>query len=165
MSRVKPVNCNSPGLIYQQTSLQIRRMEDADVARVMEIELKSYEFPWTEGIFKDCIRVGYRCRVLEQTGEMVGYAVMSVGAREAHVLNVCIRRDVRGKGHGRMLMAELIDQARLLGAEMMFLEVRASNVIARTLYNKLGFNEVGARTGYYPARVGREDALILARNL
>lgn len=144
---------------------RLRRMVEKDLAAVMAIELKSYDFPWTEGIFRDCIRVGYRCRVLEQGNEVIGYAVMSVGAGEAHVLNVCVRPEARGQGHGRMLMNELIDQARLLGADMLLLEVRPSNLAARALYDKLGFNELGVRTAYYPAHAGREDALMLARHL
>lgn len=149
-----------------QPAIQIRRMEDKDVAAVMAIELAAYEFPWTDGIFRDCIRVGYRCRVLEQgNGDMTGYGVMSVGAGEAHILNLCVRSDARGRGYGRTLMIDFIDQARRLGADMMFLEVRPSNHSARKLYESLGFNEVGMRAGYYPARNGREDALILACHL
>lgn len=163
MSRPKPAGVKAGPL--PQSPLSLRRMEDKDISNVMTIELLSYEFPWTEGIFRDCIRVGYRCRVLEEDGEMVGYAVMSVGAGESHVLNVCVRPDTRERGYGRILMTELIDQARALGAEMMFLEVRPSNLAARALYEKLGFNEVGARNNYYPARNGREDALILACHL
>jgi len=163
MSRPKPAGVNAGPLPH--SPLRLRRMEDKDVDAVMAIESLSYEFPWTEGIFRDCIRVGYRCRVLEENGEMVGYAVMSVGAGESHVLNVCVCPDARGRGHGRILMMELIDQARALGAEMMFLEVRPSNLAARALYEKLGFNEVGVRNNYYPARTGREDALILACHL
>lgn len=163
MSRPNPAGMNTGPLAH--SSLQLRRMEDKDIAAVMSIESSSYEFPWTEGIFRDCIRVGYRCRVLEEGGEMVGYAVMSIGAGESHVLNICVRPDARGRGYGRILMNELLDQARALGAEMVFLEVRPSNDAARALYRKLGFNEVGARNGYYPTRGGREDALILALHL
>ena len=148
-----------------QSSARVRRMEAQDVAAVMAIELAAYEFPWTDGIFSDCIRVGYWCRLVEQDNETVGYAVMSAGAGEAHILNLCVRIDMRGRGYGRILLAEAIEQARMLGAETMFLEVRPSNHSARALYEKIGFNEVGVRTAYYPARNGREDALILAYQL
>lgn len=163
MSRPKPVETSEEGGNHPQTSL--RRMEGKDVDAVMVIELKAYEFPWTEGIFRDCMRVGYCCRVLEKAGEMIGYAVMSLGAGETHVLNLCVRPDERGQGHGYTLLNDLIEQAHHWGAEMMFLEVRPSNTAARALYNRLNFNEVGLRAGYYPARIGREDALILARHL
>lgn len=145
-----------------QPAVRVRRMEVQDVATVMAVELAAYEFPWTDGIFRDCIRVGYWCRLVEHDNEMVGYAVMSVGAGEAHILNLCVRLDMRGRGYGRLLLAEAIEQACMLGAETMFLEVRPSNHSARALYEKIGFNEVGVRTAYYPARNGREDALILA---
>src|SRR3569832_1412210 len=100
----------------------------------MAIESLTYEFPWTEGIFRDSIRVGYRSRVLEENGEKVGNTVMSVGAVESHEHNVSVCPDARGRGHGRMLMMVLIVQARALGAEMLFLEVRPSYLAARALY-------------------------------
>lgn len=144
---------------------RLRRMTEYDLAAVMAIELRAYEFAWTEINFRDCMRSGYYCRVLEAQGQILGYAVMSAGAGEAHILNLCIHLESRGRGHGRLLLTEVIDHARRLGADMLFLEVRPSNDAARWLYEKLGFNEVGVRKNYYPTRAGREDALILARQL
>lgn len=163
MSRPIPAVEDAPACAVPRPRL--RRMEDRDVTMVMAIELTAYEFPWTEGIFRDCIRVGYCCRVLELGSEMMGYAVMSVGAGEAHILNLCVRSDHRGRGYGGVLLSELLDRACERGAEIMFLEVRPSNRVARTLYEKMGFNEVGLRSGYYPAHNGREDALVMARQL
>src|SRR3569832_1274045 len=103
-----------------QPAIQIRRMEDKDVATVMAIELAAYEFPWTDGIFRDCFCVGYRCRVLLfGNGVLAGYGVMSVGAGEAHILNLCVRSDARGRGYGRTIMIDNIEQARRLGADTM----------------------------------------------
>jgi len=140
-------------------------MDERDLAAVMAIELRAYEFAWTEINFRDCMRSGYYCRVLEAEGQILGYAVMSAGAGEAHILNLCVRIESRSRGYGRLLLTDVIDHARQLGADMLFLEVRPSNEPARWLYEQLGFNEVGLRKNYYPTRTGREDALILARQL
>ena len=143
----------------------IRLMVDADVTDVMTIESRAYVYPWTAGIFRDCIGAGYCCYVLEKDAEIIAYAVMSVGAKEAHILNVCVRPETRGQGYGRALMEKLITLARQIRADTMFLEVRPSNGAARGLYDKLGFNEIGTRQNYYPAEQGREDALLLAKQL
>jgi len=91
--------------------------------------------------------------------------VLSVAAGEAHLLNVCVAPRLQGEGHGRRLMKRLIDLARWHQAQRIFLEVRPSNPRAIRLYHDLGFNEIGRRPNYYPARQGREDALVLALEL
>lgn len=142
-----------------------RAMEESDLPQVLAIERVTYDFPWSETIFKDCLRVRYHCYVVEQQGVVKGYAIMTVAACESHILNLCIDQSLRGYGIGRSLLAHLIDDARFYRAEMMLLEVRTSNAVAIDLYLKTGFNEVGRRNNYYPAKSGREDALILARAL
>jgi len=143
----------------------IRPMHDLDVPVVVAIERAAYQFPWSEGIFRDCLRVGYVCRVVEMGGELVGYGIMSIGAGEAHVLNVCIRDDHRGRGLARKILLYLLDRARIAGMCEAFLEVRPSNTAAARLYHSLGFEQVGIRRGYYQATGGREDAAVLRRML
>lgn len=143
----------------------LRPMLEEDLAEVMRIELRSYTHPWTLGIFKDCLRVGYHCLVYETDDEMLGYTVMSHAVGEAHILNICIRPDAQGNGYGSMLLQEVIEAARRMHTDTLLLEVRPSNHAALTLYHKMGFCEVGTRKNYYPAENGREDALILAINL
>ncbi len=143
----------------------IRPMHDLDVAAVVAIERAGYQFPWSEGIFRDCLRVGYICRVVDCGGDMAGYGIMSLGAGEAHILNVCVRDDFRCRGIGRRLLVYLLDRARSAGMYEAFLEVRPSNTIASRLYFSLGFEQVGIRRGYYQATVGREDASVLRRHL
>jgi ribosomal-protein-alanine N-acetyltransferase len=143
----------------------IRPMHDLDVPVVVAIERAAYQFPWSEGIFRDCLRVGYVCRVVEIGGELAGYGIMSVGAGEAHVLNVCIRDDHRGRGLARKVLLYLLDRARIAGMCEAFLEVRPSNTAAARLYHSLGFEQVGIRRGYYQATGGREDAAVLRRVL
>jgi [ribosomal protein S18]-alanine N-acetyltransferase len=146
-------------------SPQLRPMQEADLEAVMRIELEAYPFPWTLQIFRDCLRAGYACWVLDDHGDILGYGVLSAAAGEAHVLNVCVTPRRQGEGHGRRLMRRLIDLARWHQAERIFLEVRPSNPQAVALYDSLGFNEIARRANYYPARGGREDAIVMALEL
>jgi ribosomal-protein-alanine N-acetyltransferase len=145
--------------------LQFRRMTLDDIEQVMKVEEEVYEFPWTERIFSDCIRVGYNCWIalLQQT--VVGHAVISIVADESHMLNLSIARNQQGKGYGRQFIEFLVEEARAQRAQTMLLEVRPSNTAAINCYNGAGFNEIGCRKDYYPAQDGREDALLLARHI
>lgn len=145
--------------------LWFRRMILSDVEQVMKIEQDVYEFPWTERIFKDCIRVGYQCWMALQQQRVVGHAVISVTAGESHILNLSIRKDNQRQGFGRQFIEFLVDEARARDAQTMLLEVRPSNTAAINCYNAAGFNEIGSRKDYYPACDGREDALLFARHI
>ncbi|MDV3238648.1 MAG: ribosomal protein S18-alanine N-acetyltransferase [Gammaproteobacteria bacterium] len=144
---------------------KFRPMSEADLPEIMEIERRAYPYPWTIGILRDCLRVGYNCWLYEQNGVIQAYGVMSVAAGEAHVLNLCVRPESQGSGLGRRMLTQLIALARRHGADTLLLEVRPSNLAALHLYRKMGFNEVGSRKNYYPAEHGREDALIFALSL
>jgi [ribosomal protein S18]-alanine N-acetyltransferase len=144
---------------------QLRDMQETDVPAVMAIERVAYEFPWTEGILRDCFRFGYTCKVYETSAGIIGYGIISIGAGECHFLNICIAPPHQQHGHGARLVEQLLQVARHKRARSALLEVRVSNVAAFRLYHKMGFNEIGVRKGYYPARLGREDALVLAREL
>lgn len=143
----------------------MRAMRDADLDCIVEIEQRAYPFPWTPGIFRDCLRAGYGCWVLERGDRIIGYGILSVAAGEAHVLNVCVDPQAQGEGHGRRLVKRLLDLARWHRAERVYLEVRPSNPRAIALYHDLGFNEIGRRPNYYPAANGREDAIVMAIEL
>lgn len=145
---------------------RLRPMVETDLSRVIKIEEAAYPFPWTFGIFRDCLRVGYHCYVYENPGGLIGHGVMSVAAGECHMLNICVHPDWQRRGFGRQLTEFLMDAARARGVTTALLEVRASNLVAYRLYQNLGFNEVGLRHHYYPGFGGaREDAIILARDL
>jgi ribosomal-protein-alanine N-acetyltransferase len=144
---------------------RLREMREADVPSVLAIERSAYEFPWTEGIFRDCLKFGYLCRVYEARPGIIGYGIISIAAGECHVLNICIAPAHQNRRHGAHLVAQLLHLARQAGARTAVLEVRVSNPAAFRLYHRLGFNEIGMRKNYYPARGGREDALVLAREL
>mgnify|MGYP006227808875 CR=1 FL=1 len=146
--------------------LQLRPMEPADLRQVLAIETQVYEFPWTLGIFQDCLRVGYCCWLAELDKRVIGYGVMSVVIDESHILNLCVHPDWQGQGLGRKLIQRMLKLARQHGAETAFLEVRKSNQAALALYNGLGFVEVGRRRDYYPAaESGREDAVVMSLEL
>jgi ribosomal-protein-alanine N-acetyltransferase len=145
--------------------LWFRRMTLGDVERVMRVEHEVYEFPWTEKIFSDCIRVGYYCWLALQRQNIVGHAVISVSAGESHMLNLSIAREHQRRGFGKEFIEFLIQQAQEKQAQTMLLEVRPSNTAAISCYNSAGFNEIGLRKDYYPAPEGREDALLFARHI
>ena len=143
----------------------IRPMRASDVAEVVAIERASYQFPWSEGIFRDCLRVGYLCRVVTVDRQVLAYGVMSFGAGEAHILNLCVSEAYRCRGVGKRLLGALMERAAAAGMAEAFLEVRPSNTAAIRLYLALGFEQVGMRRGYYQAVGGREDAAVLKRVL
>ena len=143
----------------------IRAMRGSDVPDVVTIERASYQFPWSEGIFRDCLRVGYVCRVVTVNRQVMAYGVMSFGAGEAHILNLCVGEAFRCRGVGRRLLSVLIERATSGGMAEAFLEVRPSNTAAIRLYLSLGFEQAGMRRGYYQAASGREDAAVLRRAL
>jgi ribosomal-protein-alanine N-acetyltransferase len=140
-------------------------MAASDLAQVAALERASYAFPWSDQIFSDCLRVGYHCVVVESTAGIAGYAVLSMGAGEAHVLNLCIEQALRRHGIGRELLRVVLVHARDRGIREAFLEVRRSNRAAISLYQSLGFECVGQRRGYYQAHEGREDAMVFRLEL
>jgi len=140
-------------------------MQVDELDAVLEIEKQAYDFPWTNGTFRDCIRSNYYCCVYRRDEQYLGYGVMSVIAGEAQILNICIAPVMQNHGLGRRLLRHLIATAGKKSADTLFLEVRASNLVAYSLYQSMGFNEIGMRQGYYPAKDGREDAMLLALTL
>jgi len=151
--------------LFNPASDGMRTMREPDVPEVVAIERASYQFPWSEGIFRDCLRVGYTCRVATIGKQITGYGVMSVGAGEAHILNLCVAEAFRCRGLGRQLLTVLLERAAAAAMKEAFLEVRPSNTAAIRLYLANGFEQVGMRRGYYQAVGGREDAAVLRLGL
>ena len=140
-------------------------MRESDLRAVLEIEESIYEFPWTLGNFRDSLRAGYGCWVVRESRRVIGYAVLMLAAGEAHLLNLSVAAHSQRRGHGRSLLHRLVQFAREHKARIMFLEVRPTNAVGQRLYAGYGFRQIGVRRGYYPARKGREDALVLALDL
>ena len=132
--------------------------------RVIDVELRAYEFPWTLGIFGDCLRAGYCCWSLLLGEQLIGYGIMVVILDEAHILNICVDPAYQRRGYAQRILDQLMQLAVRHHASIVFLEVRPTNLAARYLYTRNGFSQIALRRGYYPAREGREDALVLSKN-
>ncbi|MCQ8130627.1 ribosomal protein S18-alanine N-acetyltransferase [Methylomonas rivi] len=155
-----------PDSVESKDLLRLRKMDHGDLPSVLKIENLNYDFPWSEGVFKDCFRaMNYVNWVCEAPGDaIVGYCIISVMAGEAHVMNISVSPEFQRQGAGRKMLNHLIEYARPR-AEKLFLEVRPSNPGAINLYRQTGFREIGVRKGYYPAKGGREDAIMFELDL
>lgn len=156
---------------------RFREMRPTDVAWVHRLETLSYAFPWSAGVLRDSIKPGYESwllltdsgpgvRIYDAADDfLVGYGVLSYGAGEAHLLNLCVHPASRGCSLGRKILHHLLQCAVRRGVEDVFLEVRVSNRIAHRLYLAEGFREIARRANYYPHRDGNEDAIVLTKSL
>jgi ribosomal-protein-alanine N-acetyltransferase len=144
---------------------QLRLIKQMDIDAVMAIENRAYPFPWTAGIFRDCLYAGHECWLLEGQPGIIGYFVMSCAAGEGHLLNLCVAPEHQGHGQGRRLLRQVFKVAHWHRLQRLFLEVRPSNPQAIALYESEGFNEIGRRPNYYPAVKGREDGIVMAMEL
>jgi ribosomal-protein-alanine N-acetyltransferase len=144
---------------------ELRPMRVIDLDLVMEVEPTLYSHPWTRGNFDDSLTAGYSCWTLQCGSVLAGYGVLMSGVREAHLLNLSVAIPWQRHGFGRMLLEHFVGVARASDALQMYLEVRPSNSAARQLYAHFGFREITVRRGYYPARRGREDAILMGISL
>lgn len=140
-------------------------LSESDLSNLVRIEELAHIAPWTDDVFKRCFEAGYYFWGLTEDDKLVAFVIYSLQIGECHILNVCVHPDYQGKGFGMSLMTYALDQAKQDGAGTVYLEVRRSNTKAISLYRKIGFIRVGERKGYYPNEVGREDALIFAKDL
>jgi ribosomal-protein-alanine N-acetyltransferase len=149
--------------VYPRT--EIRLMLPSDLKAVAQIEKSAYDYPWSHGIFRDCLLAGYYSLVIEVGGAVVGYGIMSIAAAEGHILNLCVHPGSQRLGYGRCLLTALLLKAQQTQTSRVFLEVRPSNTAALGLYESSGFERIGVRPDYYQADFGREDAVVLASTL
>lgn len=139
------------------------RAEDFDWLCALETRL--HAFPWTRGNFADSLAAGHGLWQIAAGSQPLGYAVVLQVLDEFHLLNMGVAREQQGRGHGRALLEWLAQRAREDGVTQFFLEVRPSNAAALALYASAGFSEIGRRRRYYPAAIGREDAIVMRRRL
>lgn len=149
-----------------KANYKFRPMHLVDLDAIMAIEPLIYSHPWTRGNFTDSLQSGYSAWVLTNhaqrvSEQIIGYALLMVVMDEAHLLNLSIAREHQKQGLGRMLLEHMLQIAKNHQATNMFLEVRTSNISAISLYENMGFNEMAIRRNYYPATVGREDAVLM----
>jgi ribosomal-protein-alanine N-acetyltransferase len=142
-----------------------RPMRATELLAVASLEARIYPFPWSLGNFRDALAAGYSALVGERDGDIVAYGVMMLAPGEAQVLNLSVAPHVRRRGLGRLLLRRFAGIAAERGVEQLFLEVRESNAPAIALYADEGFTVVARRRDYYPAVEGREDALVMRREL
>ncbi len=145
--------------------LVFRPLNEAQLAAVVNIETGVYAFPWTFGNFRDSLYSGYLCNGVWLDTELIGYTIVMPAMEEAHLLNLAVASHWHGHGFGTRIVQHVIDEARLTTCEVIYLEVRPSNVAALRLYDRFGFRQLGLRRDYYPAVTGREDALFLGLNI
>ena len=135
------------------------------LTKVYELELESYDFPWTKEILRDCILYKYDSFVVVLNDNLVGYIISKITYPETHILNLTVKKNFRKKGIGKALIELIISDARLRNSENIILEVRANNTDAQSLYKKLNFEVIGTRKDYYESKNDREDAYVLNLNL
>ncbi|NNM59922.1 MAG: ribosomal protein S18-alanine N-acetyltransferase [Legionellales bacterium] len=151
--------------------INIRVMQAVDVPVVAAIENAIFPFPWGEQAFYDCLRVNFSAWVVEVDDELtsavefqqrsiVGYAIVMTVLDESELLNIAISPAHQGKQFGEYLLRFVLGQLWARGIKVVFLEVRKSNEIAKHLYQKLNFVEIGLRKDYYQTKEGREDAIL-----
>lgn len=144
----------------------LRDMTEDDLESVLRIEREVHAYPWTQGNFSDALRSKYICKVYEsETDGMLGYAVLMPAVDEAELLDIAIDAKHQRRGVGGKMLEELAVLARRANMLRMVLEVRASNQPAIGLYRKSGFTDIGLRRDYYQSANGREDAILMGRNL
>lgn len=145
--------------------LNYRRMRMADLSEVAHLEKTVYAFPWSLGNFRDSVNAGYDCWVVTHGEGVIGYAVLMVAIDEAHLLNFAVAAEWQNQGIGRRFLKHMVEVGKLAGCQIIYLEVRPSNLAARHLYRTNGFQQIAIRPDYYPATSGREDALFLGLTL
>jgi ribosomal-protein-alanine N-acetyltransferase len=141
-----------------------RPLREGDLAYIAALEAQIHAAPWTQRNFRDAIAAGYSAWIGEREGRVLAYGVLMMGPGEAQILNISVVPDARRQGLGRTLLRRFVDDARRLGAEQVFLEVRVSNAPAIALYQSERFVPIARRKAYYPARrpdEPREDALVM----
>jgi len=139
----------------------LRIMTPDDLAQVFAIEQVSHPSPWPMKGLQESLQ-NHVAYVLEQDGAVIGFAFVQRILDEAHLLDIALAPSHRGKGLGRELLRQLMDEVLVSGVTIWFLEVRVSNVTAISLYQSLGYNELSLRRNYYDGPEGKEDALLMA---
>lgn len=143
----------------------LREMLETDLKAVLAIEQEANPFPWSLKNFSDCLRAGYSAWVVCDDTAIIGFTIVQKIVDELHLLNICIKSSWQGQGQGKKLLAHISDFAEDESCKSILLEVRASNQRAQKLYLQTGFNEMSLRRNYYPAEKGREDAVLMAKEL
>jgi ribosomal-protein-alanine N-acetyltransferase len=150
--------------IHRHKTFSLDVMARTDLCLIMPIEQQCHSHPWSQAHFISSIESTHQCYVLRDGRSIVAYCITSTAADEAELLNITVAPDYQRQGIAKQLLINICDLFDN-SIQMLFLEVRESNGAAIALYHSLNFNEVGKRPNYYPAKKGREDAIIMAKIL
>lgn len=140
-------------------------MNEEDIDQILKIEEQSFATPWSREAFENELTKNQFAVyiVLEDEEQVVGYCGVWIVVDEAHITNIAILPQYRGKKLGEALMRKMIELAKEMGAKSMTLEVRVTNFVAQSLYRKFGFQEGAIRKNYYTDN--QEDALVMWVNI
>ena len=146
-------------------SFVFRNMREEDIDQILEVEHASFTTPWSrEAFYNELHNNRFAVYiVLEENNKILGYCGAWIVIDEAHVTNVAILPEFRGRKLGEAILQKMMSVAREMGAKSMTLEVRVSNHVAQSLYRKLGFQNGGIRKNYYSDN--QEDGLVMWVNL
>ena len=133
-----------------------------DLDKISTIENETNKYPWSLNNFKSSLEAGNSSIVLKDKKNILGYAFFSVIGTDSHLLNITISKNYQGRGYGKKILEKVLFQSKVLGATIIFLEVRVSNFIAIDFYEKFGFKRDAIRYNYYDGNP-REDALLMSK--
>lgn len=152
--------------LAQAIEARFEPMTAAQLDAVLAVEQAACDPPWTRGDFTDTLAAGHEAQCLLAGDELLGYFVVMRGLQEVRLLNIAVALAHQRQGWALVMLDALALWSRLLGAEWLWLEVRASNARAQKVYLERGFARVGLRKGYYPPLRGeREDAVVMSLRL
>ncbi|PVZ72119.1 ribosomal protein S18-alanine N-acetyltransferase [Pelagibaculum spongiae] len=160
-----------------------RPIEAADIDALVALEKIAQESPWGEQSFKRCLNPTFSGWIVDAVNQplsvesersdvddsdaentICAFAIFQAVADESHLLDIVVDPELQGQGIGRQLLGFIIDRAREVGAIAMYLEVRQSNLAAKSLYLSMGFLEVAERKNYYKTLAGEmENASVMMR--
>ena len=142
--------------------MELRPASFDDMDQISKIEENTNEYPWTPNNFHSSLSAGNSSLVLRHEKNILGYAFFSVIGSDSHLLNITVSKDYQGKGYGKKILEKVIFQSKVLGATVIFLEVRVSNSRAIGFYEKFGFKRDAVRYNYYDGNP-KEDALLMSK--
>lgn len=147
------------------SDIKLRKASIADLDGMIDVELQSFSLPWTkEAFYNEFVNNNFAVyMVLEHRGRIIGYCGVWLVVDEAHITNIAVLPEYRGQKLGEILLRYVMEYAREMGAKSMTLEARVSNLVARSLYKKLGFLDGGIRKNYYTDN--HEDAIVMWVNI
>lgn len=163
----RPLPPLTDALASERDSVRFEPLNVLWLDTLLPVEQQAYSHPWTRGNFIDAMAAGYETQLLvDAQGGLVGYFVAMIVLDEVHLLNITVAPARQRQGWARILLDALALWSRQRQAQWIWLEVRESNVGARSIYAAHGYQEVGLRKNYYPMHDGpREHAVLMSLKL